>query len=382
VKAPNLVDGLFTDLLNEYVPAAVLVDANHQVLHVYGDVNRYMSVPAGEAKMNLLSMVHPSIKVLTGTALHKAKKEAGQVIYPEVALEDEDPDKSRRFNLIVDIEGTPHGEDIFLMVFDDVSTDPDAHYAETARTYDLDRAAEERIEDPERKLNYTEENLQATVEELETSNEELQATNEELMAANEELQSTNEELHSVNEELVTVNAELQEKLRQLTELNSDMNNLLQSTEVSTIFLDTELCIRKFTASAAKYVNLLSSDEGRPIHHFAHVFDDIDLHACAQDVLEDGTPIEQETKSDNDRWYRFRALPYLTEDEIVKGVVLTFVDITESKALRGALAAEKQRRRALEAALEVDGIDEAENNGRIDTPSSPPSTPPPTDPEDS
>jgi len=340
---------------------------------VYGDVNHYMSVPAGEAKMDLLSMVHPSIKMIAGTALHKVKKEGGRIVYPEVALETDDPETARRFDLIVDIEKTPHGEDLFLIVFDDVSTGSEVHYAKAARTYDLEQAAEERIEDLERKLRYTEENLQATVEELETSNEELQATNEELMAANEELQSTNEELHSVNEELVTVNAELQEKIRQLTELNSDMNNLLQSTEVSTIFLDTELRIRKFTASAAEYVNLLSSDEGRPIHHFAHVFDDIDLHGCAQDVLEDSTPIEQETTSDNDRWYRFRALPYLTEDEVVKGVVLTFVDITESKTLRGALAAEQQRRRVLEDTLEAEG------NGRIDAPSSPH---PPTDPEDS
>jgi two-component system CheB/CheR fusion protein len=316
--------------------------------------------------------------MLVGTALHKAKKEDGRVVYPEVPQDD--TEGAPRFNLVVEIEEVWQGEDVFLIIFDDTSTEAKARYAETARSYDLEQAAQDRIEDLDRKLRYTEENLQATVEELETSNEELQATNEELMAANEELQSTNEELHSVNEELVTVNAELQEKIRELTELNSDMNNLLQSTEVSTIFLDTELRIRKFTDAAGDYVNLLPSDEGRPIHHFSHVFDDVDLHTCAQGVLENNEPIEQETKSEGDRWYRFRALPYLTSDDVVKGVVLTFEDITEPKTLRGALAAEQQRRRAVEAALNADRTDDAEGNGRIDPSSSPTSTHPPTDTE--
>ena len=364
VRAPKLVDGLFEELLDEYVPAAVLVDDESHVLHVFGDVNQYMSVPTGRADMDLLKMVHPSIRMLVGTALHKARKEEGRVVYPEVTIEDEEA--ASRFDLIVDIEQMPHGDSVFLIVFDDVSTEAAPRFTETKRSYDLEAAAQERIEDLDRKLRYTEENLQATVEELETSNEELQATNEELMAANEELQSTNEELHSVNEELVTVNAELQEKIRQLTELNSDMNNLLQSTEVSTIFLDTELRIRKFTASAAEYVNLVSSDEGRPIHHFAHTFDDVNLHACAQDVLEEGEFIDREIKNENDKWYRFRALPYLTADEIVKGVVLTFVDITEQKRLRGALAAERQRRRALEAAIEVDHPPAAETPTKTPT----------------
>jgi two-component system CheB/CheR fusion protein len=347
---PRLVDGLFDDLLDEYVPAAVLVNAEGHVMHVFGDVNEYMSVPAGKANMDVHRMVHPSIKTLVGTALHKARKEGERVVYPAVTIEDDED--CRRFDLIVDMEQIPHGDVLFLIIFDDVSTEAAPRFSETPRTYDLESAAQERIEDLDRKLRYTEENLQATVEELETSNEELQATNEELMAANEELQSTNEELHSVNEELVTVNAELQEKIRQLTELNSDMDNLLQSTEVSTIFLDTELRIRKFTESAAEYVNLLPADEGRPIHHFAHAFKNVDLHTRAENVLEKGERIEHEIEGKAGAWYRFRALPYLTADEVVKGVVLTFIDITEEKQLRGALAAERQRRRTLEAAADT------------------------------
>ena len=120
----------------------------------------------------------------------------------------------------------------------------------------------------EEELRYTKENLQATIEEMETSNEELQATNEELVASNEELQSTNEELHSVNEELYTVNAEYQRKIAELTELTDDMDNLLLSTDVGTIFLDRELCIRKFTPKIAETFNLLPQDLGRRVSTFA------------------------------------------------------------------------------------------------------------------
>jgi len=367
----KLVDTLFRDLLDEYVPAGVLINAKNDVLHVFGNVNQYLRVPAGEANMDLLKMVRSDIRILVGTALHRAKKEGKRVVYRDVAIGEDE--KSDRFDLIINIVDPKRKEGVFLVLFDAVSTEAKRHFPETAPSYDLEEEAQERIQDLSRKLRYTEENLQATVEELETSNEELQATNEELMAANEELQSTNEELHSVNEELVTVNAELQGKIRQLTELNSDMDNLLQSTEVSTIFLDTELRIRKFTSSAAAYVNLMPSDEGRPIHHFAHIFDDIDLQSCAHDVLENGAPIEREVQGEAGKWYRFRALPYWTADDVVKGVVLAFVDVTEVKELQDALAAERQRRQELEADSEPEGKSETEAGAMSATANANPST---------
>src|SRR5262249_40273966 len=131
-----------------------------------------------------------------------------------------------------------------------------------AREIDLGQASREHLLTIESELHYTKENLQATLEELETSNEELQATNEELVASNEELQSTNEELHSVNEELYTVNEEYQKKIAELTELTADMDNLLTSTEVHTVFLDRQLRIRKFTPKVTESINLMPQDVGR------------------------------------------------------------------------------------------------------------------------
>ncbi len=143
----------------------------------------------------------------------------------------------------------------------------------------------DRIHSLEGDLRFAKENLQSSVEAMESANEELQATNEELIASNEELQSTNEELHSVNEELYTVNAEYQKKISELTEITADLNSLMESTDVATVFLDRSLCIRKFTPQIARVFNLLPQDVGRSIDSFAHHFELVDLGAKLRQVLE-------------------------------------------------------------------------------------------------
>ena len=176
-------------------------------------------------------------------------------------------------------------------------------------------------------MRYTKENLQATIEELETSNEELQATNEELVASNEELQSTNEELHSVNEELYTVNAEYQKKIGELTELTADIDNLLYSTEVGVIFLDRDLCIRKFTPRIAlDFFHLLSQDVGRRIDSFAHGIDRSTLLEDVALVLETETRVEAEVRDRQGNVFFLRILPYRSKGRI-EGVVLTLVDVS-------------------------------------------------------
>ena len=151
--------------------------------------------------------------------------------------------------------------------------------------------------------------MQATVEELETSNEQLQATNEELVASNEELQSTNEELHSVNEELYTVNAEYQKKINDLTELTNDMDSLMESTDVATVFLDGDLCIRKFTPQIAPIFKLVPHDVGRCIDSFAHHLQRDNLLDDLKRVLATGQPEEVEVRDRQGRWRLLRVLPY-------------------------------------------------------------------------
>jgi two-component system, chemotaxis family, CheB/CheR fusion protein len=204
-----------------------------------------------------------------------------------------------------------------------------------ATEIDVDLASREHVSSLESELRYTRENLQATIEELETSNEELQASNEELVASNEELQSTNEELHSVNEELYTVNAEYQKKIAELTELTDDMDNLLQSTDIGTIFLDSDLCIRKFTPQIGRAFDLVPHDVGRRIDNFSHNISHPRLLDDVASVLTTGAPIEKDVQDRNGNWFFLRILPYLSRAKL-DGVVLSLIDITGLKRKEEAI----------------------------------------------
>ncbi len=203
--------------------------------------------------------------------------------------------------------------------------------------------SEDRIDTLEDELRYSKENLQATIEELETSNEEMQATNEELVASNEELQSTNEELQSVNEELYTVNAEYQRKIAELSELTTDMENLLESTEVGTIFLDRDLNIRKFTPQIGQEFHLLPQDIGRPINNFAHDIMHPELINDLYSVVQSDCRMEKEVQDRQGKWLYLRILPYRTRSKSVEGVVLTLIDISPVKKAQQQLAEAVRRR---------------------------------------
>ncbi|MDD4652265.1 MAG: PAS domain-containing protein, partial [Methanothrix sp.] len=189
-----------------------------------------------------------------------------------------------------------------------------------------------------------EEYLQTTNEELETTNEELKSTNEEMQSVNEELQSTNEELEtskeelqSVNEELATLNAELQTKVADLSQVNNDMNNLLAGTEIGTIFVDHQLRIMRFTPAATRILNLINSDVGRPLGHIVtNLTKDSQLVQNAKAVLDTLVPKEIDVQTQDGGWYSMRILPYRTLENVVEGVVIAFVDITEVKRTEDAL----------------------------------------------
>ena len=186
------------------------------------------------------------------------------------------------------------------------------------------------FQDLEQELQFTRENLQATIEELETSNEELQATNEELLASNEELQSTNEELQSTNEELYTVNAEHQNKIIELAEALNDVENLLSSSRIGTLILDEDMCIRRYSPQAAEVFNLVDGDIGRPLTHLSHRLSDFDAVDFARKAQRDGKTIEREARDNTGHWFLVRTLPYRVGPQMVVGVVITLVDITEQK----------------------------------------------------
>ncbi len=200
----------------------------------------------------------------------------------------------------------------------------------------------------EQELRAKEGYLQATVEELQTSNEELRSTNEELQSSMEELQSTNEELvtsreelQSINQELTTVNSELQQKIAAYSRANNDMNNLLAGTGVGTVFVDEYLTIQRFTPAATKVINLIPSDVGRPVSDIVANLDYVHLVEDTRAVLDTLIPREVDVRTPDGRWYLMRILPYRTTQNVIEGAVLTFVDITELKAVQARLEEQVQ-----------------------------------------
>jgi len=312
-------------LLDKFVPPSLLVNERFELMHVFGDAGKFLERRAGRASLDVLSLVGGELRIALSTALHRAAGENRQVVYNGVHVRDDGVDRSAR--LSVEPLQRP-GEPVMYLISFQSREEPRLVSGEA--DYDAGELSRERLHDVERELQYTREHLQATVEELQTSNEELQSSNEELLASNEELQSTNEELHSVNEELYTVNAEYQRKIDELSQLNSDIDNLLHSTDIGTVFLDEMLRIRKFTPAAARIFQLLSQDLERPIEHLSYNLDDDGVVHDARAVLDSGTPVTREVRDRKGNWFLMRIMPYRDDSSRRRGVVLTFVDIAESK----------------------------------------------------
>ncbi|MBL0386438.1 PAS domain-containing protein [Tumebacillus sp. ITR2] len=321
------LDDVYSMLIEEYMPPSILLDGNNDVVHTFGDLSKYLVIPRGKLSFNIHKMVSTPLSVFIGTALHKVRKNDQPVRYLNVAIPGVEGQQIT-VNITVKKFKAARNNDLLLLLFEESDNETIPTLIPTP--YNPDDNVKLRIEELERELSYARESLQATIEELETSNEELQATNEEMIAANEEMQSTNEELQSVNEELFTVNAEHQRKILELTELNNDMDNFLISTKIGTIFLDHDLCIRRFTPAVTKVIHLLEIDIGRPLSHMSHRLKYDRLLEDAREVLTHVVPTEREIQTVEGDWYSVGILPYRTVENQIKGVVVTFVDITDLK----------------------------------------------------
>jgi two-component system CheB/CheR fusion protein len=335
ITVGNLL-GAYDALLERFMPASFLVSQGRRLLHTFGGAGKYLRVGDGRPSGDFLDLVLPELRVALNGAFQRAAKDLTPVSYrqDDTAIEI-NPIHDRRSNaiyLLVTIGATEPREQ------------PSLPEIETSHL-ELDELSRGEIGRLEVELRYTKENLQATIEELETSNEELQATNEELVASNEELQSTNEELQSVNEELYTVNGEFQRKIAELTLLTNDMDNLLESTEVGTIFLDRALTIRKFTPKIAETFSLLAQDVGRSIDSFAHNIEYEGLFGEVVRVRDTGEAFERDVRDRMGRWHFLRLLPYRTKG-VVDGVVLTLIDISSLKRAENELFRERYLLRSL------------------------------------
>ncbi|WP_320826560.1 chemotaxis protein CheB [Reinekea sp.] len=336
------------NLLQHIGSAGALVNARGDILYLYGRSGQYLEPTPGETMVNnILKMARPGLQFELTTALNKAAKQKKPVHVSGVRVRTNGHHCSTNLTVRPILEPTDESIEspLFLVVLDSV----EPIKALEANPVKPKNGGQDPNEDKHiavlmQQLRTKEEYLQAANEELETSNEELQSTNEEMQSVNEELQSTNEELEtsreelqSVNEELSTVNTELQHKLLDLARLNNDMNNLLAGTGIATIFVDHQLRIMRFTPMATAIINLIVSDEGRPVAHIAsNLLNYNTLVEDIQSVLKTLMPHSIEVLTKANKWYLMRVLPYRTLDNVIEGAVLTFVDVTEIRAVRKAL----------------------------------------------
>jgi two-component system CheB/CheR fusion protein len=326
--------GTYDALLDELMPPSLLLDDRGELVHSFGGATRFLKLRDGRQGLDAFELVDSELRMVLIGGLQRALKDPTTIVFTGVPIDGESFKVSLRR-----VQSKKGPATHVLVTFEVLDGEAVRRTPIPESEIDLRQVPREQLGALEAELSRTKENLQAATEELETSNEELQAANEELLASNEELQSTNEELQSVNEELYSVNAEYQRKIGDLTELANDMDNLLSSTDIGTIFLDRELKIRKFTPQIAENFNLLPGDVGRPIETFTYAVEHPELNEDLKRVLATGERVERELRDRHGRSFFLRILPYRAKGAI-DGVVITLIDVSGLKAAEDALFHER------------------------------------------
>lgn len=335
---------LHQNLLEQFGPPSLVVNEEYEIVHLSNRAGIYLQVQGGEPTQNLLRLIKPELRMGLRTALYQAVQNRTHVEVKEQRVSTDGG--FQLVNLIVrPVFSNDDSKRGFILVLFE-QPEISATEANPKTTLSLNEPIAGHLED---ELMKTKLQLRATVEQYEihqeefrASNEELQAMNEELRSAAEELETSKEELQSLNEELTTVNQELKIKIEELTDANDDFTNLINSTDIGTIFLDRSLRINLFTPRARDAFSLIASDVGRTLLDITNKLKYKHLLEDVRKVMETLHSIEREVHSNDDRWYRMRILPYRTADDRIEGVVLTFMDISESKQA----SLELERARAL------------------------------------
>ncbi|WP_255609253.1 CheR family methyltransferase [Methylosinus sp. Sm6] len=326
-------------LFEAFALASVLIDARHECLHFSGSADKYLKVASGAASKDLLAMAREGLRPKLRAAVERARRDHARTVVRGAHLE-KDGDGTAVCIVVQPV--TSDDEKMLLVSFlDDSLSSPKADRS-SAGPADLSRVIE-----LERELEDVGKELEAALQDLDSAKEEQKRINEQAMSLNEEAQSTNEELvtskeelQSLNEELTALNSQLYETLERQRNTSNDLQNILESSGVATIFLDTDLRIRFFTPAAKSLFRVIATDVGRPLADFTSRTADSDLIPDASKVLTTLAPIEREVSTLSATWYKRLITPYRTHEGSVEGVVITFTDITDSKRAAEALAAAK------------------------------------------
>ncbi|MDD2852750.1 MAG: chemotaxis protein CheB [Desulfuromonadaceae bacterium] len=340
--AVNLQSLADTLLLQHFSPPAVLVNDKGDIIYISGRTGKYLEPAAGKANWNIFAMAREGLRFDLGSAFQKALRHKETVTVKNLKVVTNGGTQSVDITVqaITDPEAL---RGMVMIIFTDVTTPPEKKSLHRSKNTpaDISRGieTEQELQRCREELQSTREEMQASQEELKSSNEELQSTNEELQSTNEELTTSREEMQSMNEELQTINAEQISKMDELARTNNDMRNLLNSTEIVTVFLDNELHIRRFPPGADKIFKLRHGDVGRPLSEIVSDLQYPDLADVSQTVLQTLTFSEKHIATTDGRFYLVRIMPYRTMEDGINGVVITFTDITAFKKSEAALRKE-------------------------------------------
>jgi len=321
-------------LLQEFSPPAVLVNEQGDILYISGHTGKYLEPAAGRANWNIHVMARPAIRTQLAAALRQAVQERKGIELRGLKLEE---DAHSTLDVTIRTLQEPQAlEGMVMIVFRDVAVPPRGKARQKRTAGSVDPAGEDELARAREEIRALRQEMRASQEQLQSANEELQSTNEELQSANEELTTSKEESQSMNEELQTINAELHSKLDDLALAQSDMQNLLNSTDIATLFLDNALNVRRFTEHITRLIHLREGDIGRPLSDLASTLIYPQLHADAKETLRTLAFSEKQIATTDGRWFTVRIMPYRTVANVIQGVVITFLDITAAKELEARL----------------------------------------------
>jgi chemotaxis methyl-accepting protein methylase/C4-dicarboxylate-specific signal transduction histidine kinase len=324
-------------LLQRYAPACVVIDRTGEILYFHGQTDDYLAQPSGLPTRDLIALARRGLRARLRGAIQDAVRDRRRIVVPGVLVRR--GRTLRRVTTTVEPFDAAHagGEGLWLVSFQD---EPEAAASAVARPAAEGGAGDGAlVQQLEEELTSTRDDLQHTIEDVRAANEELMSVNEEFQSSNEELETSKEELQSLNEELTTANAQLEGKIGELEAANNDLDNLLTSSNVATLFLDTHLSVRRFTPAATRLFDLSPSDIGRPLANVVRHFTDATLLSDAAAVLHRPITPQTEVQTRDGRWYVRQVLPYRTRDHRTEGVVITLSDVAAEALQHARLYAE-------------------------------------------
>ncbi len=370
---PMILEEQHRSSLEAYGPPSLLVSSDYSILHTSESAGRYLLQPKGPITSDVLKLVRPELQPEVRSALFQAFDKARSSVSPPIIVDFEGQERQVILSVYprkseTDTARRARSQALMVFLEDEVrgpskgeESQPQAESkGESKARLVLLQAETQRLRD---QLQTTTEEYESSTEEMKAANEELQSINEEYHLTTEELETSKEELEAVNEELQTVNTELKSKLEEISRTHKDLESVMGAMEIATLFLDRQLRIQRYTPALSQFFHIMKTDIGRPIDHLKqNLANYSDLTRDAARVLDSLTVVDREVQADAGRWFLIRLRPYRTMEDRIEGVVITFVDITETKEASLAL---QHLNDTLEARVESRTGELAASNRRLE-----------------